>query len=121
MGYVEEPDGTRVYDNAGRTRYKPKTGKKYRKCPPGYVLYRGEFYGPLPVLPDKKRVMPRTVSEKDVRHHPVVCRCQGCWKNPYAVREKQLRLFGRIVTPGLPVPEDRRRRRASPPAAEVSG
>lgn len=100
MGYVTEPDGTRVYDNAGRTRYKPKTNRVYRKLKPpdaearGFAPWQGEWLPPLPVLPEDERVMPHTFGDRDAEHHLFGCLCVMCKDNPYALDRKRRRFFG---------------------------
>lgn len=101
MGFVEEPDGTRVYDNAGRTRYKPKTGKRYRKLKPpdaearGYKPWSGKWLPPLPVLPEEERVVPWTRPDSEaIEHHHVGCKCRMCTTVPRVKRKKRDRVLG---------------------------
>lgn len=79
MGYVEEPDGTRVYDHG--KRYKPLAlhERKYRKFPKGTQWFGGKPYGPLDLLDEEEREdIPPTVPDEEAATHMLGCLCRYC-------------------------------------------
>ena len=78
MGYVEEPDGTRVYDKGRRYKPVPLEERKYRKFPKGTIWHGGQPFGPLPLLPDEKRRLPATVPDAETKTHQLGCLCWYC-------------------------------------------
>jgi hypothetical protein len=88
------PDGTRVYSNGTRYKPKPVEERKYgvrRPDDPRAVRYKGDWFLPLLLQPDDKRVMPLTRPDSDAYDHmdkPRKCRCDVC-KRPEALRWKR--------------------------------
>lgn len=76
-----EADGTRVY--AKGHRYKPmadadRTNKVRKPADPGAVRHYGNWYLPLPLLPDDARILPETVPDEETLSHRAACRCHVC-------------------------------------------
>lgn len=115
------PDGTRVYSNGTRYRPKKNSERKYRKRKPeneNAILYQGEWYLPLPVLPDESRTAPLTRPDTDAYDHmakPRKCRCDVC-RRPEAQVWKDRWIRDGIRSGTLPPPpKPRRRKRRRPP------
>lgn len=97
-----EPDGTRVY--ADGHRYRPKAPQErvngVRKPDhPDAVRFHGDWFLPLPVLPEEARTMPATRPDDQTLEHRPWCRCEVC-------RRPEARVLWRRAT--------RRRRAAAP-------
>ena len=86
-------DGTRVYSNGTKRTPVPDHLRKYKRRKPDdprAVLYQGNWYLPLEVLPEDERVMPTTRPDTDAYDHmskPRKCKCDVC-KRPEAKRWK---------------------------------
>jgi hypothetical protein len=95
VGYVEEPDGTRVYDHG--KRYKPLAlhERKYRKFPAGTIWHGGKPFGPLSLLPDSERLFPATRSDDEAAKHQLGCRCVSC-SVPRVQKLKRKRIYAEI-------------------------
>jgi hypothetical protein len=97
MGYVELPDGTRVYDKG--LRYKPLTPeqrkykvRKPKEMPEGMVRWRGDWLAPLALLLDAERSMPHTIPDDEAAKHRLACACFSC-KHPRVRRLKRARIY----------------------------
>lgn len=98
MGYVEEPDGTRVYDHG--KRYKPLAlhERKYRVLKPvdaderGATRFAGKWWYPLDVLPDAERALPWTRPDEEGGMHQLGCLCYMCRNSPRVRKLKRKRL-----------------------------
>lgn len=76
-------DGTRVYSN--RTKYTPvpaEQRKNFSRKPddPRAVRWRGEWFLPLPLIPEEKRRLPETKPDTIAFDHAykVKCYCSVC-------------------------------------------
>ena len=82
-------DGTHVYSNG--TKYRPKRPEERKRAirkpsNPDAVLYQGDWYLPLDLLPEDDRVLPETRADSDAYDHmvkPRRCKCRVC-KRPQA-------------------------------------
>jgi hypothetical protein len=96
-------DGTRVYSN--RVKYRPKADHEriYKKRKPDHpqaVLYQGNWYLPLDLLPPEERVLPVTRADTDAYDHaskPRKCKCDVCkrpesrrWRNQWRREQRNL-------------------------------
>ena len=101
------PDGTRVYSNG--VRYRPMADEdrvKKRRKPdvPGALLFQGNWYLPLELLPLEVRCWPLTRPDTDAYEHaakPRRCRCDVCrrpearrWRNQWGREQRQMRTAG---------------------------
>lgn len=99
MGYLTEPDGTRVY--AKGWRYKPlePSERKYRKLKPddaeqaGALPFHGLWYYPLDVLPEETRTFPWTRPDEEAIAHQLGCLCHMCRNVPRVMRKKRERFL----------------------------
>ena len=97
-------DGTRVYSNY--VRYKPLSDseRKYGKRKPDdprAVLFQGNWYLPLELLPIEERDWPLTRPDTDAYDHAGKrrrCKCDVCrrpearrWRNQWRREQRQMR------------------------------
>jgi len=102
-------DGTRVYSN--RVRYRPKADservyKKRKPDDPRAVLYQGNWFLPLELVPLDDRQVPETRPDTDAYEHaskPRKCKCNVCrrpesrrWRNQWR-RERRAQIRGGSV------------------------
>ncbi len=83
-----EEDGTRVYDDYHR--YTPVADGDRKRAvrkpdDPRAVRFYGEWFLPLPVLPDERRCMPATRPDSEALDHRATCGCEVC-QRPAAQR-----------------------------------
>ena len=89
-------DGTRVYSNGVRRTPVPDHLRKYKRRKPdvpGAVLYQGNWYLPLELVPLDDRLVPETRPDTDAYDHaakPRKCKCNVCrrpearrWRNQW--------------------------------------
>ena len=96
--YRVEPDGTRVY--AKGWRYKPLSDDErvYARRKPadaeerGAVRFAGNWYYPIPVLPDADRRIPWTRPDEEAATHQFGCLCFMCRTVPRVRRLKRARV-----------------------------
>jgi hypothetical protein len=95
VGYVEEPDGTRVYDHGKRYKPVPPEQRKYRSFPKGTIWHGGKPFGPLPLRPDSERLFPQTRPDEDAAKHQLGCGCESCGV-PRVQRLKRERIYAEL-------------------------
>lgn len=97
-------DGTRVYSNGVRYKRKKISERKYRiRKPddPNAILWNGNWFLPLDLLPDEARTAPLTRPDTDAYDHagkPRKCRCDVC-RRPEAQRWRDKALRDQMRTP----------------------
>lgn len=93
-----EPDGTRVYTKGHRYR-PPDNKRKYDRLKPdnaeerGFVHWHGQWWGPLPLLPEDERKIPWTRPDSEAVYHQLGCKCVMCRTVPRVRKLKKERLL----------------------------
>ena len=101
MGYLTEPDGTRVYEKGHRYKPLELDERKYRKLKPddaaerGALPFHGNWYYPLEVLPEEARTFPWTRPDSDAIAHQLGCLCHMCRTVPRVKIKKRERVLRR--------------------------
>jgi hypothetical protein len=98
MTYRTEPDGTRVYAKGWRYKPLPDSERVYGRRKPddaverGAVRFAGNWYYPLPVVPDEERALPWTRPDEEAAGHQLGCQCFMCRTVPRVRRLKRARV-----------------------------
>jgi hypothetical protein len=97
--YTVEPDGTRVYAKGHRYRPLSDAERVYARRKPadaveaGAVRFAGNWYYPLPVLPDEQRpALPWTRPDEEAIGHQLGCLCLMCRTVERVRKKKRVRV-----------------------------